>query len=142
MAFWMRSRSAGVKLALAAALIAGRAALADDPTVATITVTSATAGSSVGELVEGKLRFRDREYLLTLRGVAPPVDTRGTVMGMSAPRQLEGTYEPSGEVLRNKNGVTIRFDPPIKLRENRLEIEVTAGIQPKNPRGQPGAGVE
>jgi len=142
MTFWMRSRAVGVLLASASALLPGRAARADDPTVATITVTSATAGASFGELVEGKLRFRDREYLLTLRGVDTPVNARGTVTGMSRPREIEGTYEPSGDGLRNKNGVTIRLDPPLKLRTNRLEIEVTAGVQPKNPHGNPGAGVE
>ena len=126
-----------------AALLLSAPARADDPTIATITVTSATAGSALGgKLVEGRMRWRDREYLLTLRGVAESAITRGTVTGMSAPRQIEGTYVPSGDALRNRNGVAIRFDPPLVLIENRLEIEATAGIQPKNPRGQPGAGVE
>ena len=116
---------------------------ADDPTVATITVTSATAGSHLGgKLVEGVLRFRDQKILLTLRGVAESINTRGTVLGVKRPRDIEGTYEPSGDALRSKNGVTIRFDPPLKLVANKLEIEATAGIQPKNPPAQPGAGVE
>ena len=124
-----------------AALVLAWPTLADQPD-AIITVTSATAGSSLGKLVEGRMRFRDREYLLTLRGVAESANSRGTVTGMTRPRDIEGWYDPSGDALRNKNGVTIRFDPPLKLVKNRLEIEATAGIEPKTPRGQPGTGVE
>ena len=31
---------------------------------------------------------------------------------MNRARQIEGSYVPLGGVLRSKNGVTIRFDPP------------------------------
>ena len=119
------------------------AARADEKPDATITVTSATAGSHLGgTLVEGVLRYRDKRVVLTLRGVAEPINTRGTVTGLKRPRDIEGTYLPSGDALRNRSGVTLRFDPPLKLRENKLEIEATVAVQPKNPRGQPGAGVE
>jgi len=142
-------QNAGRAKMRAAALLAGLALAfggtvrADEAAVATITVTSATAGSSLGgKLVEGVMRFRDQQVLLTLRGVSESANTRGTVVGLSKPREIEGTYLPVGDMLRNTNGVTIRFDPPLKLIANKLEIEATAGIQPKNPRGQPGAGVE
>lgn len=125
-------------------LLLSAGARAEDPSVATITVTSATAGSHLGgKLVEGVMRFRDRTYLVTLRGVATSVTTRGSVTGLKRPSDIDGVYEPAGGVLQNKSGVAILFAPPLTLEEaNRLEIEISAGTQPKVSRGQPGSGVE
>jgi hypothetical protein len=118
-------------------------ARAADPSVATITVTSATAGSSLsGKLVEGRMRFRDRDYVLTLRGVARSLNTKGSVFGLTRPSDIEGLYEPVGDALRNRSGVVIRFAPSLELEANKLEIEATGGLQPKVSRGQPGSGVE
>ena len=125
------------------ALALGSAARADDVPVAKISVTSATAGSHLGgKLVEGFLRFRGGDYLLILRGVAQTVTTRGDVFGAKRARDIGGTYRSENGALKNANGVVIRFDPPIELSEGRLEIEVSAAIQPKQSRGAPGAGVE
>jgi hypothetical protein len=118
-------------------------ARSEDAPAATITVTSATAGSSLeGHLVEGVMRFHDREILLTLHGVATSVSTRGSVTGLLRARDIEGVFRPAGGVLKNASGVTIRFDPPLSLEANRLEIEISGGMQPKVSRGEPGSGVE
>jgi len=58
------------------------------------------------------------------------------------PRDIEGFYKPSGDALRSSTGVTLRFDPPLQLGPDGLEIEVNAGMQPKQSRGSPGAGVQ
>jgi hypothetical protein len=132
-------------LVLGAALIALAicgAAHAEDAPVATISVTSATAGSSLGQLVEGVMRYRDQKILLTLHGVAKSVTTRGAVFGLQRPRDIEGTFRPVGPVLRNASGVTIRFDPPLILQENRLAIEISGGLQPKVSRGNGEEGVQ
>ena len=133
-----RSFAAAAVLLLLAAHASG-----DDAPTATITVTCATAGSSLGgKLVEGVMRFRDREYLLTLHGVAKSVTARGSVFRLKRASDIEGAFEPAGDVVRNKAGVTIRFDPPLTLEAGRLQIEVTAGMQPKVSRGNRGSGVE
>ncbi|HXZ86551.1 MAG TPA: hypothetical protein VEI82_13795, partial [Myxococcota bacterium] len=61
------------------------------------------------------MSFRDRDYLLTLRGVTGPTESRGTVSGLTRPRDIEGFFHPSGDVLRNSSGVTLRMDPPLPL---------------------------
>lgn len=125
------------------ALALRSAALADEIPVARISVTSATAGSYLGgNLVEGFLQFGGGDYLLTLRGVARSVTTRGDVFGAKRARDIGGTYHLENGALANSNGVVIRFNPPLELAAGRLEIEVSAGIQPKQSRGAPGAGVE
>jgi hypothetical protein len=125
------------------ALVVSAWARGDDAPVATITVTSATAGSSLGgKLVEGVMHYRDRDYLLTLHGVARSVTTRGTVYSLPTAREIEGIYRSGAKGLQNKSGVTIRFDPPLALESDQLEIELSAGMQPKVSRGQRGSGVE
>jgi len=131
-----------VGAALLALLLSARAH-GDDAPVASITVTSATAGSSLGgQLVEGVMRFRDRDYLLTLHGVARSVTTRGSVVGLKRARDIEGVFHPVGEGLANKSGVTVRFDPPLSLEGDRLEIELLGGMQPKVSRGNRESGVD
>jgi hypothetical protein len=138
-----RPRGFFVASAAVLALLLAAYARADDAPVATITVTSATAGSSLGgKLVEGVMRFRDRQYLLTLHGVATSVTTRGSVFGLKRAGDIEGVFEPAGDALRNKSGVTVRFDPPLALEAGRLQIEATSGMQPKVSRGHRGSGVE
>jgi len=114
----------------------------DEVPTATIRVSSSTAGSSLGHLVEAVMTFRDRDYLLTLHGVTGPTQSHGTVYGLARPRDIEGFFKPAGDALRNSSGVTLRFDPPLPLGPDGLEIEVAAGMQPKVSRGSPGAGVE
>ena len=125
------------------ALLLPASARSDEAPVATITVTSATAGSSLGgRLVEGVMRFRDRDYLLTLHGVATSVTTRGSVVGLLRARDIEGTFRPADRALKNASGVAIRFDPPLSLEADRLEIEISGGMQPKVSRGHRDSGVE
>jgi len=116
---------------------------ADEAPVATIVVSSATSGSTLGgRLVEGVMHFRDHDYLLTLRGVTESAGTVGSVYGLLRPRDIEGTFQPSDQGLRNASGVTIRFDPPLSLGEGGLDIEVSSRFNPKNSGGQRGSGVE
>ena len=117
-------------------LVLTASARGDDAPVATIAVSSATSGSSLGgSLVEGVMTFRGREYLLTLRGVAEPTKTVGSVRGLRRPRDIEGIFEPSDQGLRNTSGVTIRFDPRLSLRTGRLEIELLNRRYPKASGG-------
>ncbi len=116
---------------------------AADAPVATIRVSSATAGGSLGgHLVEGVMSFRGHDYILTLRGVAQSVTAVGSVSGLLRPEDIEGIFEPTDKGLRNADGVTIRFDPPLSLEKGRLEIEVSRGVKPKVSGGEPGSGVE
>jgi hypothetical protein len=137
----LRHRILGGIAALGVTLVGARAS-ADEAPVATITVTSATSGSSLGKLVEGVMRYRDRQYVLVLRGVAQATTSRGSVFGMQRPKEIEGIFRPVGGVLRNSSGVTIRFEPALSLEKNALEIEISGGLQPKISRGQPDSGVE
>jgi hypothetical protein len=110
---------------------------------AKIVVSSATAGSSLGgRLVEGRMTFREREYLLRLHGLAQSANTTGTVYGLLRPRDVAGVYEHADGSFRNAAGVTIRFDPPIVLEKDRLEVEVASRIQPKVSGGHHESGVE
>ena len=119
------------------------AAAADDTAVATIKVTSATAGSSLsGRLVEGVMSFRGHDYLLTLRGLAKSVTSVGSVRGLLRARDIEGVFVPTDQGLRNGSGVTIAFDPPLSLEANRLEIEVSSRRSPKVSGGHRESGVE
>jgi hypothetical protein len=81
------------------------------------------------------MSFRDRKYLLTLRGVAGPARTVGSVRGLLRPRDIEGVFEPADQGLRNASGVTIRFDPPLSLAAGRLEIELLNRRYPKASGG-------
>ena len=125
------------------AFLLSAAARADDAAVATIKVSSATSGSSLGgRLVQGVMSFRDRDYLLTLRGVAESVTSVGSVRGLLRPRDIEGVFEPTAQGLRNSSGVTIAFDPPLPLEAGKLEIEVSNRIHPKVSGGHRESGVE
>ena len=127
--------------AASCALLLGVRALGADEPDAVIMVTSANPGASIGSLVQGRMRFRDQDYLLTLHGVAESVNSRGSVFGMQRARDISGAFRPAGDVLKNVSGVTIRFEPPLVLREGRLDVEITGLLQPKNTPGQPGSGV-
>jgi len=139
---WPGRKACVAGVALLALLVSAHVR-GDDAPVATITVTSATAGSTIGgQLVEGVMRFGDRDYLLTLHGVARSVTTRGSVYGLVRPRDIQGFFKPTDQGVKNASGVVIRFDPPLSLEGDRLEIEISGGMQPKVSRGQPGSGVE
>ncbi len=138
-----RGRASLFGLTLLLALLLTARVSADEVVVATIQVSSATSGSSLGgRLVEGVMSFRGHDYLLTLRGVSESASTKGSVRGLLRPRDIEGVFEPSDQGLRNDSGVTIRFDPPLSLEAGRLEIEVSSRRSPKVSVGQPESGVE
>ena len=134
---------AGSFFLLLLAVLLTASASAEEPVVATIKVSSATAGSSLGgQLVEGLMRFRDAEYLLVLRGLAKSATSTGSVRGLVRPRDIEGFFEPTEQGLRNAAGVTIRFDPPLVLEKDRLQIEVSSRRTPKISGGHRASGVE
>jgi hypothetical protein len=126
------------------ALLLGLPAGSKDPApVATIKVSSATSGSSLsGRLVEGRMRFRSADYLLALRGLAQSANSTGSVWGLERARDIEGHFEPSDQGLRNSAGVTIRFDPPLVLEKDRLEVELLNRQTPKISGGHHESGVE
>jgi len=131
----LRSPSA-VACAVLLAVLLTASARADEAPVATIAVSSGTAGSSLsGDLVEGVMTFRGSTYLLALRGVADSAKNVGSVRGLLRPRDIEGVFELSDQGLRNTSGVTIRFDPPLSLRAGRLEIEILNQRYPKASGG-------
>ena len=134
-------RPLGASAALLSLLLASPAASGETP-VATIKVSSATSGSSIGRLVEGVMSFRGHDYLLRLRGVTEPATTVGSVYGLLRPLDIEGLFKPSDQGLRNASGVTIRFDPPLPLGAGGLEIEVSSRMQPKVSGGHRESGVE
>ena len=125
-------------------MLSATPALAADEPVATISVSSGTAGSSLGgRLVQGVMRFQGHDYLLTLRGIDTATMSKGSVRGMLRPRDIEGIYVPSDQGLRNVSGVTLRFEPALSLgSENKLEIELSRRIQPKVTEGNRESGVE
>jgi hypothetical protein len=138
-----RGRASLFGLTLLLALLLTAPVSADEAVVATIQVSSATSGSSLGgRLVEGVMTFRGHDYLLTLRGVAESTSTKGSVRGLLRPRDIEGVFEPSEQGLRNDSGVTIRFDPPLSLEAGRLEIDVSSRRSPKVSGGHRESGVE
>jgi len=117
-------------------LVSAPAGSKDPAPVATIKVTSATAGSSLGRLVEGLMTFRDADYLLILRGVAEATNSMGSVYGLVRARDIEGLYESSDQGFRNSHGVTIHFDPPLTLTGgSKLQIELSNRKTPKNSQG-------
>ena len=128
--------------AMAGALVLALHAHGDDTPAATIDVT--TARSGFGELVEGQMELRGNEYVLTLRGIDGPARTQGTIDHLPRPQDISGVYRPVGTdgSLRNGSGVTIQFDPPLKLEGDRLEIELTSRRTPKISQGHREGGVE
>lgn len=128
----LRGRGPSVASAALLAFLVTARTRADEQPVARIAVTSATSGSSLsGNLVEGVMSFRDREYLLALRGVTEPAKTVGSVRGLLRARDIEGVFQPSDQGLRNTSGVTIRFDPPLALGAGGLEIQLLNRKYPK-----------
>ena len=121
----------------------GAPARAEEAVVATIKVSSATAGSSLsGRLVEGRMHFRDADYLLALRGLAQSANSTGTVLGLVRARDIEGHYQASDQGFQNSAGVRIRFDPPLVLDKDKLEIELLNRKTPKISGGHRESGVE
>src|SRR5262245_19001606 len=83
-------------------VLLGAPARAEEAVVATIKVSSATAGSSLsGRLVEGRMHFRDADYLLALRGLAQSANSTGTVSHLERARDIEGHYQASDQGFRN-----------------------------------------
>lgn len=82
--------------------------------------------------------FRGSKYLLTLHGTSGPVSSVGLVFGLQRARDIVGPYTPAADGLRNLSGVTIRFDPPLTIREGTLQIELASRIYPKVSTGQGG----
>ncbi|HTO69751.1 MAG TPA: hypothetical protein VMR31_07810 [Myxococcota bacterium] len=136
------SRLASVSACALLLLSFAPAARGGDASTATLRVSPATAGSSFGHLVEGVLTFRDRDVLVTLRGVNSTAESRGAVFGLARPRDIEGKYKGTGAVVQNESGVRIQFDPPLAFGADGFEIAIQAGMQPKVSRGGPGSGVE
>jgi hypothetical protein len=121
---------------LAAALLAG-GVHAEESAVAKIAVSASPAASSLGErLVEGVMDFRGRKYLLTLQGISGPASSVASVFGLRRARDIVGPYTPAANGFRNPSGVTIRFDPPLAIREGPLQIELASRIYPKVSTGQ------
>jgi hypothetical protein len=111
-------------LVATAALVAPRVSYAAEARTAnaTIAVSSSAAASALGlTLVEGVLRYRDKVYLLTLRGARPTAGSTGTVYGLEEVHHVEGSYTWVDNELRNQRGVTIVFDPPLDLPGGQLQ---------------------
>ncbi len=122
-------------------LLAGPARGEDEP-VARIEIESETA--AIGRLVEGKLTFRGNDYVVTLRGLAEPVRSQGTIDELRRAQDITGVFKPinaEGD-LRNVDGVIIHFDPPLPLDSEGLEIELTSRRTPKISEGHREGGVE
>ena len=131
-----------MSIALTGLLLTALHARGEDTPVATIDVSSATSG--IGQLVEGKMTFRGNAYVVTLRGLAEPIRAEGTVDQMVRAQDISGVFRPinaEGD-LRNASGVTVHFDPPLKLESDRLEIELTSRRTPKISEGHREGGVE
>jgi hypothetical protein len=117
---------------------ANHAELARTPD-ATIVVSTSPAASVLGlALVEGRLRHRDKVYLLTLRGAQPSFGTKGKVYGLGQPRDIEGAYTSTAGGLRNDRGVSIVFEPPLDLQGGQLRIDLNSRVYPKASTGQRG----
>jgi len=141
MSHWSRRALPAVSSALLLLLLLNVGTSADEAAVATIRVSAApAAGSLSGQLVRGVMSWRGHDYLLTLKGVAAPVTSVGSVRGLVRPRDIEGVFKPSEDVLRNTSDVTVVFDPPLSLEAGRLEIVVLSALQPKVSTGTPHTG--
>src|SRR5262245_32949765 len=132
-------RLASVALAILVASILAAGARAEDSAVAKIAVSTSPAASYFGEeLIEGVMDFRGRKYLLTLKGPSGAVSSVGSVFGLRRARDIVGLYTPVADGLRNPAGVTIRFDPPLVIRDGPLHIQLASLIYPKVSTGQGG----
>ena len=105
--------------------------------IAKIAVSSSPAASYFGEeLIEGVMHFRGRKYLLVLHGPSGALSSVGSVFGLRRARDIEGPYTSAPDGLRNPAGVTIRFDPPLVIRDGPLKIDLASKIYPKVSTGQ------
>jgi hypothetical protein len=87
-------------------------------------------------LVEGVMTFRGHTYLLTLRGVAATTSAVGSVSNLVRARDIEGVYRLADGELRNDAGVLLRFQPPLALQGDEVQIEIASRIYPKVSTGQ------
>jgi hypothetical protein len=118
---------------------------AGDQPVATIEITSAISGSTLGNpLVEGLMKFRREEYLLTLRGVEGLRPGTVTVYDLLRAHDISGTFKPSGTAgeLRNASGVRLRFAEAEDVASREIEIELSNRRTPKISHGHRESGVE
>jgi hypothetical protein len=128
-----------VALAFLAASIGAGAARGEESAVAKIAVSASPPGSHFGErLVEGVMEFRGRRYLLTLQGLGGSAASVGSVFGLRRPQDVVGPYTSGADGWRNESGVTIRFDPPLEIRDGSLRIRLASRIYPKSSTGQGG----
>lgn len=109
----------------------------DESAAAKITISASPAASYFGERpVEGVMEFRGHKYLLTLRGISGPASSLASVFGLRRARDIVGPYTAAADGWRNSAGVTVRFDPPLAVREGSLRIELASRIYPKVSIGQ------
>ncbi len=130
-----------VGLGATAALVVPRQSVAEETRTpdATIVVSRSTGASALGAtLVEGRLHYRDKVYLLTLRGVQATAGSMGKVYNLGQARDIEGFYKPADRGLRNDRDVTISFDPPLDLPGGQLQIDISTRVRPKASTGQRG----
>ncbi len=80
--------------------------------------------------------FRGGKYLLSLQGISGPASSVGSVFGLRRARDIEGPYTQTPDGWRNQSGVTIKFDPPLAIREGQLRIDLASRIYPKASTGQ------
>jgi hypothetical protein len=133
------SRRFVVALAFLAASIGAAAARGEQSPVAKIAVSASPPASYFGErLVEGVMEFRGRKYLLTVQGVGGSVASVGSVFGLRRPQDVVGPYTSTPDGWRNESGVTLRFHPPLEIRDGSLRIRLASRIYPKSSTGQGG----
>jgi hypothetical protein len=133
----MSRTGAAVTVLVLVGLLAAAAGGEEPPVVAKITVSSSPATSTLSTgLVEGRMTFRGRTYLLTLRGTAGAASAVGSVSNLVRANDIEGVYRPADGELRNDGGVRLRFDPPLPLQGDQLQIEIASRIYPKVSTGQ------
>ncbi len=121
---------------LAASILVG-GVRADESAVAKIAVSASPAASYFGDrLIEGVMDFRGEKYLLTLQGISGSASSVGSVFGLRRARDIEGPYTQTPDGWRNQSGVTIKFDPPLAIREGQLRIDLASRIYPKASTGQ------
>ena len=80
--------------------------------------------------------FRGQKYLLTLQGISGPASSVASVFGLRRARDIAGPYTATANGFRNPSGVTIRFDPPVKIGAGALRIDLASRIYPKVSTGQ------
>ena len=141
---WCAAARSALGIALLQLSLSAAPAQAGDDPVATIEISSAISGSTRGNpLVEGVMKFRGEEYLLTLRGTDRLTAGKVSVYDLLRPQDISGTFKPSAErELRNASGVRLRFDPPIDVADDGIQIELSNRRTPKISQGHRESGVE